>query len=143
MPYFIFENVPQATVAITLPLFWIFFGVAPADTVFAPWTQYIPWYVLGGVVMAVVLEDTGLLKRIAFFCIEKVGCTYNLDTKNSFICISYMPLHGIKNKISGIPIVVRFFAQSTFVHLPLPKSIDIVTHSFLFDSNVAIAYTFI
>ena len=74
---FAFENVPQATVAITLPLFWIFFGVAPADTVFAPWTQYIPWYVLGGVVMAVVLEDTGLLKRIAFFCIEKVGCTYN------------------------------------------------------------------
>lgn len=64
---FAFENVPQATVAITLPLFWIFFGVAPADTVFAPWTQYIPWYVLGGVVMAVVLEDTGLLKRIAFF----------------------------------------------------------------------------
>ena len=44
---FAFENVPQATVAITLPLFWIFFGVAPADTVFAPWTQYIPWYGYG------------------------------------------------------------------------------------------------
>ncbi len=74
---FAFENFPQTAMALILPIFWIIAGIAPAATVLAPWTQFVPWYTLGGLAMAVVLEDTGLLKRVSYFCISKTGGTYN------------------------------------------------------------------
>lgn len=74
---FAFEIVPQTAVALIMPLFWVFFNVAPATVVFQPWTQYIPWMMLSGLLMANVLESTGLLSRVACFCILKTGATYN------------------------------------------------------------------
>ena len=74
---FAFETVNQTTVALALPLFWVFFKVAPATVAFQPWTQYIPWMMLSGLLMANVLESTGLLSRVAYFCILKTGATYN------------------------------------------------------------------
>lgn len=73
---FAFETVNQTTVALALPLFWVFFKVAPATVAFQPWTQYIPWMMLSGLLMANVLESTGLLSRVAYFCILKTGATY-------------------------------------------------------------------
>lgn len=49
---FAFETVNQTTVALALPLFWVFFKVAPATVAFQPWTQYIPWMMLSGLLMA-------------------------------------------------------------------------------------------
>ncbi|MGI6225267.1 MAG: SLC13 family permease [Peptococcales bacterium] len=72
-----FENIPQVAVSITMPIFWVFFGIAPPAVVFAPWTQYIPWMMLSGLVLANILERTGLLARIAYYCILKTGATYN------------------------------------------------------------------
>lgn len=74
---FAFENVPQLAVALLLPVFWIFFGIAPASTVFTPWTNYIPWAMLAGLALATVLESTGLLRRVSYWIIAKVGSTYN------------------------------------------------------------------
>lgn len=73
---FAFEVVPQTTVALILPLFWVFFNVAPPAIVFQPWTQYIPWMMLSGLLMANVLESTGLLSRVAYLAILKTGATY-------------------------------------------------------------------
>ena len=73
---FCVESIPQTAAALAMPLAYIFFGVAPANVVLQPWTQYIPWFVLAGLVMAVILERTGLLARIAYVCILKTGASY-------------------------------------------------------------------
>ncbi len=74
---FAFGNVSIPVVASILPVFWIFCGVAEPSTVFQPWTTYIVWVIFAGLILAGALEETGLLKRIAYLCIAKVGATYN------------------------------------------------------------------
>lgn len=74
---FAFENVQQTAVALMLPLLYVVSGVAPANVAFSPWLQYIPWMCLGGLVLANVLESTGLLKRVAYKCIILTGASYN------------------------------------------------------------------
>lgn len=73
---FAFETVNQTVVAIMLPLFWIFTKVAEPEVAFSPWLQYIPWMTLSGLFMANVLESTGLLARVSYFCILKTGASY-------------------------------------------------------------------
>lgn len=73
---FAFETINQTVVALTLPLFWIFMKVAEPAVVFSPWLQYIPWMTLTGLFMANVLESTGLLARVSYFCILKTGASY-------------------------------------------------------------------
>lgn len=74
---FAFENVDQTLVAILLPGLYIICKLAPSSVVLSPWTQNIPWMVLGGFLLADTLNDIGLLKRIAYKCIIWTGCTYN------------------------------------------------------------------
>lgn len=73
---FALETMNQTLVALLVPVLWVYLGVAPAATVFSPWTQYIPWSVLAGLLMANVLESTGLLKRISYMFIYMTGGTY-------------------------------------------------------------------
>lgn len=70
------ESLPQTAVAIAFPFAYIFFNIAPAEIVMSPWTQFVPWITLGGLVMAVILEKTGFLARISYWCIIKTGATY-------------------------------------------------------------------
>lgn len=74
---FAFETMNQTVVALILPLFWIFTKVAEPTVAFQPWTQFIPWMTLSGLLLANVLESSGLLARIAYWCILKTGATYN------------------------------------------------------------------
>lgn len=74
---FAFENIQQTAVAIMLPLLYIVMNVAPSNVAFAPWTQTIPWMCIGGLVLANVLESTGLLKRVAFKSIILTGASYS------------------------------------------------------------------
>ncbi len=74
---FAFDTMNQTVVAITLPLFWIFFKVTEPAMAFQPWTQYIPWMMLSGLLLANALESSGLLARISYFCLVKTGGTYN------------------------------------------------------------------
>ena len=73
---FAFEIVPQAVPAIVLPIAYVLFGLAPSSVVFSAWAGYIPWMMLGGLVLASVLQSTGLLTRIAYWCIIKTGGSY-------------------------------------------------------------------
>lgn len=74
---FAFENMPQTMIAILLPALYVITGIAPADKAFAPWMQYVPWMVLGGLLLADALNSSGLLKRIAYKCIILTGASYN------------------------------------------------------------------
>lgn len=62
--------------SVLLPTSYYIFAVAPAATAFGAWTQNVVWVVLGAFIMAVVFEEIGLLKRIAYWVILKAGGTY-------------------------------------------------------------------
>ena len=71
-----FELLPKLIAAILLPSLYLISGLVPADIAFASWTSTTVWMVMGGLILSNVLEDCGLLKRIAFFVIRKCGGTY-------------------------------------------------------------------
>ena len=73
---FAFDIVPQAVPAICLPIAYVLFGLAPSEMVYSVWAGYIPWMMLGGLVLASVLQSTGLMSRIAYWCIIKTGSSY-------------------------------------------------------------------
>ncbi|MFZ7101987.1 MAG: SLC13 family permease [Peptococcaceae bacterium] len=74
---FAFEAIPNLIPALLLPTAYLLTNLAPAQAIFGPWSTYIPWMFLGGILMANCLETTGLLKRIAYWSIIKTGGTYN------------------------------------------------------------------
>lgn len=70
------ELLPRLVSAILLPSLYMITGLVPAETAFASWTSTTVWMVLGGLIFSNVLDETGLLKRIAYFVIRKCGGTY-------------------------------------------------------------------
>lgn len=63
-------------IGILIPLGFKLFQVAPADVIYGGWSGTTPMVTFGSLLLAVVLEETGLLKRISLFCITKSGGTY-------------------------------------------------------------------
>lgn len=72
-----FELLPVLVSAILLPSLYMISGMVPAATAFASWTNTTIWMVLGGLILSYVLDECGLLKRIAYYVIRKCGGTYN------------------------------------------------------------------
>ena len=62
--------------AIMLPGLYLLFNVAPVSTVYSPWTGTTIWMILGATVLSNVMEDTGLLRRIALICIKTLGGSF-------------------------------------------------------------------
>ncbi|MGI6226912.1 MAG: SLC13 family permease [Peptococcales bacterium] len=75
--FFAFEILPQMIPAIMLPVAYVLTGIAPAPAIFGPWSTYIPWMMISGILLANCLEEIGLLKRIAYWSIIRTGGTYN------------------------------------------------------------------
>ena len=73
---FAFENLNQTVVALLLPFLYIVLKVAPASTALSPWTQTVPWMMISGLILANVLQNIGLLKRVAYKCIVLTGGSY-------------------------------------------------------------------
>lgn len=71
-----FELLPNLIVSLALPILYLLSGLAPANVVFASWSNYIPWLIMGGIILTNVAEDTGLLKRFACWSILKTGASY-------------------------------------------------------------------
>lgn len=68
----------MAVLAFLLPALYILMGVAPASTVFAPWSGSTTMYmIIGAFLYANVLNECGLLKRISYWTIRKLGGSYN------------------------------------------------------------------
>ena len=60
----IVEVIPSSVVACLLTLAYALFVTKPSSA-FGPWTTFMPWFVLAGLIIADVMERTGLGKRIA------------------------------------------------------------------------------
>ena len=70
---FCFDEMDNAIAGILMMLLYIMTGVAPSGTVFSAWTNDIPWYILATLLLVNILEDTTILKRIAYHCIIAAG----------------------------------------------------------------------
>lgn len=73
---FALETIQQTAVAILLPIAYVVFQIAPSTVAFSPWTGNTPWMMIGGLILANILQSIGLLKRIAYKCIFLTGCSY-------------------------------------------------------------------
>lgn len=71
-----FELVPLIVISILLSALYIFFNVAPAATVMAPWMSTTPLLVVGALFMCSSLEKSGLLHRIAYWMMSKMKGSY-------------------------------------------------------------------
>ena len=71
-----FELFPLLVSAILLPSLYMVSGIVPASAAFGSWSNTTVWMVLGGLIFSTVLDECGLLKRIAYFVIRKCGGTY-------------------------------------------------------------------
>lgn len=80
-----FELFPLLVSAILLPSLYIVSGIVPAATAFGSWSNTTVWTVLGGLIFSTVLDECGLLKRIAYFVIRKCGGTYGGVVYGCFI----------------------------------------------------------
>jgi len=60
-----FELLPKLIASVLLPALYMISGLVPAEVAYASWTSTTVWMVLGGLVLSAVLEECGLLKRIA------------------------------------------------------------------------------
>lgn len=67
------ENVPLLAVTIGLPVCYVVFLKVPATVAYQPWSLEIPWLILGGFILTVALQKSGLLQRIAYRCILLFG----------------------------------------------------------------------
>lgn len=70
------DSLPQTGVAVALPVAYVVLGIAPGDVVFSAWLNYVPWMMIGALILSLVLEKTKLMKRIAYHCILLTGASY-------------------------------------------------------------------
>lgn len=73
---FVFEHVNTTAVAIALPIAYLFILKVPAEVVYQPWSMSILWMLVGGFLLANIMERVGLLHRIAYKCILLTGASY-------------------------------------------------------------------
>ena len=73
---FAFGKVNQTLVSVLLPVLYIVLKIATPPQALAPYTQSTIWMLFGGFIMADILTDTGLLKRMALKCIQLTGGSY-------------------------------------------------------------------
>lgn len=72
-----FELVPFVIAAISLGTMYLISGIVPVTTAFSYWTQTAVWMIFGGLIFSTMLDQCGLLKRIAYYIIYKSGGTFN------------------------------------------------------------------
>ena len=68
-----FELLPMTFVAMVMPALWAILGVADVKTIMSPWTSSTMLMLLGVYFMSATLDDSGLLKRVAYrlMCVAK------------------------------------------------------------------------
>ena len=71
-----FEIVPVFVIAMAMPILWIIFGVAPASVVLSSWTGTMLLMEIGVMFLGTSLQESGLLRRFAFFLMCKAKGSY-------------------------------------------------------------------
>lgn len=70
------EIVPTIMVSVLMPCIWILFKVTMIDVILSSWVNTTMLMVVGALFMAASLEQSGLLKRLAFYLMCSVRGSY-------------------------------------------------------------------
>ena len=73
-----FELLPVVVIGLLMTGCYVLFQVAPLTTIMAPWASETLYMVLGGYALASILDESGLLKRIAYWIMSKVGSNWTM-----------------------------------------------------------------
>lgn len=79
-----FEVVPILVSGMLLGTLYFLSGIVDIQTAFAYWTTPMTWMIFGGLIFSAILEQCGLLKRIAYWIIYKCGGSFNGATFGVF-----------------------------------------------------------
>ena len=60
------DLIPLFMASIMMPIGYWLFGIVPATTAFGSWTGQVTWCVLGSLMIAQIMNKTGLGKRLAY-----------------------------------------------------------------------------
>ena len=71
-----FEFFDALVPAMLLPTLYTVFGVVESKVAFSAWTSTTLYMILGAFILTTVLDDSGLLSRIAYWVIRKSGGSY-------------------------------------------------------------------
>lgn len=71
-----FEQVNLMAVSMLFPIGYMVTGLVPMEVAYSAWLQTMPLVVIGGYMIAMVLNRVGLLKRMAYWCFIKVRGSY-------------------------------------------------------------------
>ena len=71
-----FSLLPDGLVAVMLPMGYILSGVGTPAQVLSPWTKPMGWMILGGLMTGLVLQHTGLARRIALWALHVTGSSF-------------------------------------------------------------------
>lgn len=63
--------------AVFLSTAYFLSGIAPMNVAFGSWVNDTVWMILGALLLAKILDECGLLRRIALWSIKRCGGTYN------------------------------------------------------------------
>ncbi len=70
------ETLPENLVAILMPALYVVTHLGTGKQIFGPWGSPIPWMVIGGMMMGMIIMQTGLSKRIALVSIRISGFSF-------------------------------------------------------------------
>ena len=90
--------------SILLPTAYVVFKVTDTATAFKGYAIQTLWIILGAYVLTVALDECGILKRISYVIIKRLGGSYNATLYAIYIvgvvlgqlcfCGHYLPTHG-------------------------------------------------
>lgn len=69
---------PEPFVAMILPVLYIVTGVGSSGQILSAWSGSAGWLVLSGLIVAEVMSDTGIARRIAVWAIKLTGGSFHL-----------------------------------------------------------------
>lgn len=87
-----FERLDFMLIAIMLPLAYFGLGIVPPEVAMKPWSTTMPYMCFGAFLLANVLDEVGLLKRIAYWCIVKSGGSYQGIVWGTFFAATILTL---------------------------------------------------
>jgi len=73
----VFDFYDTMILGILLPVSYILFGVVPAKIAFSGWLNTVSYVVIGALLFANVLTESGVIKRVSLWTMSKTGGSFN------------------------------------------------------------------
>lgn len=98
----IFDLVDAFVAAIVLFMGYSLTGVADLPTIFSSWQNDVAWMVIGSLVFSAAINETGVMKRMAYAMILKLGGSYSKMLWAIYLVAVAL---GVLTSVSTFPLV--------------------------------------